>query len=952
MEYSVDDYAFTKPIVMTPTDGIYDELSEEVQAVIDTSNLTAGTHTVYVRGIDKAGNIESPVSKVFVIDTTPPIVEILLPKEGQIFTIADTILIEISAEDFESGIKNVYAFVFSPAIGEPMELIFDPETGHWKGSIPACTLEAGTHKITVEVVNGAGLGAEVWTHFTKVIPKIIHVIKDNLTPDPEKKYPDWATAAKSIQDALDVAISGDTIVVRTEEYLEWGLKMKSGVTLVSEAALQITGIDTVDDSRVTPEDLAKFKPEEQLPKMPGIIEKPFLTPQGEEVILPQIFPVNEDTIIYSIDNDINTHIIGFNIWGGVASYGGAIKCKNSKTRLIFNHLKYSKGKKAGGGIYILNSPVTIYNNSFYINEAGRGSGICAEGTSDTIKISNSIFTSNEANILGGGAIYVKDSKVEMKDCIFKKNESSSKEVTTEDVAEVSGIPAWLLREAFSLGLASEKDFYAAYSFGSGGAIFIRGKGSELKIDKNIIGEIGLKNESKRDGGGIEAIGDVDFSISLIPPKAEALLIGGPKLTIEDTHIKNNIAIDDGGGISFTARATGTIKNTEIKDNIAKSKDGGGGGLHITARAEVTLEGDVKITHNIAENKNGGGIYIRDSSSLKIDGGIISRNKAKENGGGIFTGRLEVAKIFAAVLESYTSFVIAKNTIEYNRIEKGEGGGIAIIRDEPGSIYFNITGNKIFRNYISATPIKVEPPLPEVARAPVPFALARHPQKIEEIMTGPAGGIYLKDAHKPTTGLDNVISDSVIEENTVSGIKSVDSTQVGNLYEIKGNHIIKNYIGITIHNGSPAVIGNKIMESDYYGIQLVNSYTWIEWNHIVESGKVQIEVAGRSNPKILNANIVGNRISRVGIYVYEKAFDIPPDKPDAGYINKCNIFGHKEAGLFRKGTEVTKLNAKNNWWGDKLGPQYPPDYPNPKSEGDRIIGKEIEFKPCSETLFPF
>jgi hypothetical protein len=67
----------TTPIthLMTATDGLFDETIEAVQATVDTTSLSRGRHTLYVRGQDASGNWGA-ISAVF-LDVTK--FEVLLP---------------------------------------------------------------------------------------------------------------------------------------------------------------------------------------------------------------------------------------------------------------------------------------------------------------------------------------------------------------------------------------------------------------------------------------------------------------------------------------------------------------------------------------------------------------------------------------------------------------------------------------------------------------------------------------------------------------------------------------------------------------------------------------------------------------------------------------------------------------------------------------------------------
>ena len=95
---------------------------------------------------------------------------------------------------------------------------------------------------------------------------------------------------------------------------------------------------------------------------------------------------------------------------------------------------------------------------------------------------------------------------------------------------------------------------------------------------------------------------------------------------------NNVS-GDGGAVSVTGSNSGfTMQGGTITGNSASA----GGGIHATS-GSVTINGGV-ISNNRATN-NGGGIYASSGAKFHLNGGEIQNNVATEAGGGVYCSNL-------------------------------------------------------------------------------------------------------------------------------------------------------------------------------------------------------------------------------------------------------------------------------------------------------------------------
>jgi hypothetical protein len=206
--------------------------------------------------------------------------------------------------------------------------------------------------------------------------------------------------------------------------------------------------------------------------------------------------------------------------------------------------------------------------------------------------------------------------------------------------------------------------------GSGGGI--RTAGDLTLEDVTLSG-----NTAERRGGGVHSGGSLTADrTSLTGNRAGEggglYNVEGAGATLDDVRVNRNRVEDSGAGID----SRGTLSLT--RSTLTGNRGGLGGGLLAGGTSTLT---DVSVVGNRANQ--GGGIYTLGEGNLTIQRSTISRNRARQGGGG---------------LRNHGATSLTNSTISGNRSRTGGGalhneqGGI----DEQGAVTFDsatVSGNR-------------------------------------------------------------------------------------------------------------------------------------------------------------------------------------------------------------------------------------------------------------------
>ncbi|MHC4942114.1 MAG: right-handed parallel beta-helix repeat-containing protein [Planctomycetota bacterium] len=178
----------------------------------------------------------------------------------------------------------------------------------------------------------------------------------------------------TIQEAIDAAVKGDTVIVKPGTYVENIDFLGKAVTVKSELGPEITIIDGNRAGSV---------------------------------------------VVFENGEKLDSVLDGFTITNGYAYKGAGILCESSEPTLSNNIIKLNEANNNGGGLYNRDhSRPTVKNCTFEENSASKGGGMSNRKNS-SVKVADCTFTGNRAGF--GGGIFNEESSATIADCIFIGN---------------------------------------------------------------------------------------------------------------------------------------------------------------------------------------------------------------------------------------------------------------------------------------------------------------------------------------------------------------------------------------------------------------------------------------------------------------------------------------------------------------------------------------------------
>lgn len=561
---------------------------------------------------------------------------------------------------------------------------------------------------------------------------------------PDIPYLTFDTAAKTIKDAMRIAQSGDKIVVRAGLYKE-NVDMVNGVTLISE-----------EENK---KECDKATTGDKNPKIKG---------DGRHTVL---------TILNCKDL---TTVQGFSITDGKSNFGGAIRVVNSVFRIACNRIAINEANEKGGGISVIDGRGNVEKNFIDGNIAEEGGGMYIESKSG-VGISGNIIDSNTSRQTGGGGVSV----------LLSNNVSITKNMLTRNKVNIG-------KKANQLGVL--------LALSSGGGIIVQ-KSTDIKITKNMF----LNNEAGLDGGALSISFDSKVEI------------------IDENIFEKNIANDDGGAIHVTVGGDVTVTKTisgKINEFLGNEAQNNGGAIHATCGAVVKIEHSI-IKANKAKNHDGGGLSTRESDITVQFCDFIS-NSANNSGGGLSGLSTKVSHPSAALCEKFTlKILVSENQFKENIAAKG--GGIALRRIPPfeKGIEFFIINNTI-----------------EGTRA--------------------TEGIIISNLAVLTSAEKIGILRNIISKNS-SGVLSIDDKLTNIAFNITNNTLEDNDVGISLVNGAHTLQSNTISKNRI-GMSIDNGLSKVSDNIFTQNGSIQIKLTNRASCVVENNKLSGNDVTPIGISV--------------------------------------------------------------------------------------
>ena len=281
---------------------------------------------------------------------------------------------------------------------------------------------------------------------------------------------------------------------------------------------------------------------------------------------------------------------------------------------------------AGGGIRTeTGTTLTVENSQFRNNtSSSEGGGAIWGASRTTTTVINSQFDGNDATLSqterGGGAIAVEsESLLTVRDSQFTNNRGTNggaiNTVLTSLTVENSTFTNNDSTAGGPLSIPANN-----YTRGYGGAIYSDGAGGESLIRGSLF----EGNRGAGSGGGLFLFG-----------------YGSDQVVVENSTIINNQVINDAGGAAFgggirQGNAELTIRNTTIANNLALQ----GGGLWIGEQSRVNLSNST-LSGNRAEDTAGNGLggaiaLFNGTNATNIINTTFANNFAGAYAGAIFS----------------------------------------------------------------------------------------------------------------------------------------------------------------------------------------------------------------------------------------------------------------------------------------------------------------------------
>jgi len=364
--------------------------------------------------------------------------------------------------------------------------------------------------------------------------------------------------------ATAVAVSGDEVLVAPGTYNErFALgPAQDGVKIHSESGPSVTIIDGGFTGSVV--SMTLVGPSTELIGFTitrGGHSPALLSDNGGAIQLDRSSP--------KIDDDIVTRNV---------SWRGAVYL-NQGSPSITSCVIDGNSSRVGGGIYIATGSPVIRGNTITNNASDSGGGMSA-GNTTMLVIENNLFRSNQCNGGQGGGMFIGSSQGVIAGNHFVSNSA--------------GIGGGLCASSITMQISDNVFQVNTANIGGGLAL----DSSNPVVENNTF----LSNSGATAAGGI-----------YVSSPSNPIIRGN---LIQD----NDCPHGSGGGIYLDQGASATIEKNLILRNHCVAF---GGGVTIWAQSTPTLTGNT-----IALNRGdlgGGNVYVRGSSSLNLQGNILSHS---------------------------------------------------------------------------------------------------------------------------------------------------------------------------------------------------------------------------------------------------------------------------------------------------------------------------------------
>ncbi|MBQ6970757.1 MAG: hypothetical protein IJP86_00190 [Synergistaceae bacterium] len=336
--------------------------------------------------------------------------------------------------------------------------------------------------------------------------------------------------------------------------------------------------------------------------------------------------------------------------GAISVTGGTV----SVTGTFSGNVSYS-----GGAISVTGGSLTVSSSSFTGNEATNGGAIySSSGLTVGAGVTFNTVSASSPNVAErGGAVYIASGTAAI---------SGSGVSFTENEASYGGA---VYVSSGTLNAAGEGMTFSGNVVSEDGGAIWTGAGSRVNLTGSSMAFTGNKSVSG-DGGGIYASGTVTLSYAVLTEnEAETgrggaiFMAGGSTVNFSSSASRNRASY---GGAVYMANARSATNLTvtgqagaSLTQNSALIS---GGGIYAEANCSITLETELDMTGNTAEDGNGGAMWLTDESQLPEGTVIFVSNNARKsttasltegNGGGIYVLGSDTSSVIVGPTRLYT-----------------------------------------------------------------------------------------------------------------------------------------------------------------------------------------------------------------------------------------------------------------------------------------------------------
>ncbi|CAG0935074.1 hypothetical protein TFLX_03899 [Thermoflexales bacterium] len=472
---------------------------------------------------------------------------------------------------------------------------------------------------------------------------------------------------RTLQHAVDLALSGDTIKVAAGQY--------TGVSSRSNPYEGGTVTQVVYISKTV--------------VIRGGYTSSFSEPP-DPVANATIFNAQQQGRVFHIFGDIAPTLEGVRITDGQALtgtyYGGGVYIRLAQAHISQCWIYNNAAQFGGGGIWLESSPSIVSNSTIYANTANDGGGVYFNQSDNAQLVGSTVFT-NTADHYGGG-VYLS----------YSASRIDANTIISNSAVESGGG----LFANNSAAQVNHNKIAANYADYSGGGLYL--SQSTARVNSNVI----VSNAAAQDGGGVylyfsagDSLTSNTIAGNIVGREGGGGFIGGGVATLNGNAILANQA-DYGGGFSMWDSST-SFNGNQVLSNTATHD---GGAFYLTSGNIVTMTNMI-IADNQITNGQGSGLYIAGSVATLLHTTLARNTGSSGRGlylteGGLpavyttvtLTNSIIVNQAVGVFVDSGSTARLESTLWNSNGVDTGGAGMINLANNYTGNPLFAVDGYHI------------------------------------------------------------------------------------------------------------------------------------------------------------------------------------------------------------------------------------------------------------------